>query len=384
MLFYRYRPCSEIAIKELLYNEMYFASPEECNDPFDSKTFYEFCGDQSLWRRVIEFSIGGANGSKLPPEFLQRLSDHLCKKCPITFDQAHTQNLLKDFASGTPNENQLAIFIGLRVQSLLQVYRPSTRYFVSFSTDGNEPLMWSHYSERHRGFCLIFRSIDNCLFQSLHQNKKSISRATKNGLAHSMQFGIPDKFEFVKIDYKQEVKPLDAFLHLPVGIVGEKDKEEAQKIRLEQEALYSQKAMGWAYEREYRLILQPPPPWLFGEHFEYTKQERLFHYQPGQLAGIIYGARMELSEKNRIKELLRERQSWRSYSDGSEVTEFDFFEFDAQLSTNQRHVTNKPTGLLSYKTIEPSDQNFERLYKEWQEGWGHIRFANGSRKIKVE
>ncbi len=53
MLYYRFRTFSELTLKELLYNEMYFASPEECNDPFDSKTFYTFPSDKYRWSKLI-------------------------------------------------------------------------------------------------------------------------------------------------------------------------------------------------------------------------------------------------------------------------------------------------------------------------------------------
>ena len=133
-------------------------------------------------------------------------------------------------------------------------------------------------------------------------------------------------------------------------------------------------------------MLEPPLPWLFSEHFDYTKQERLFHYQPSQLVGIIYGAKMLETEKNRIKELLKERRDWRVYHDNENIIEFSFIEYDAVLSSNQREVEIKPTGLLTYNTIPTSDPNFDRLYKEMLDGWGWERYQNGSgsRKMKVD
>ena len=39
MLYYRYRSGSELSIKELIYDELYFASQAECNDPYEGKIF---------------------------------------------------------------------------------------------------------------------------------------------------------------------------------------------------------------------------------------------------------------------------------------------------------------------------------------------------------
>ena len=37
MLYYRYRSGSELSVKELIYDELYFASRAECNDPYEGK-----------------------------------------------------------------------------------------------------------------------------------------------------------------------------------------------------------------------------------------------------------------------------------------------------------------------------------------------------------
>jgi hypothetical protein len=383
MFYYRYRPYNEVAIKELLYNEIYFSSPEECNDPFDSKTFYEFGADKEMWSKVIRFSVGRAPNAIITDELVAILAEYLCEKSPLTFDEAQKTNLFEDL----PAHSSIIAFVssyGFLIQTLLSVYKPSTRYFVSFSKINSEPLMWSHYADKHKGFCLVFRAINGALNQSSYQKKHQIVRKTKNGIAPSMSHGIPESFQFTKIDYEAEVKPLNAFLHLPVGITGERVKEEAMKIRQEQESHYIQKSKSWEYEAEYRLMLQPPMPWLFGEHFDYSKQERLLHYQPSQLVGIIYGARMEETEKNRIKELLKERRDWRVYPDEEGTKEFSFIEYDAVLSPKQREVLIKPTGLLSYTTMPTTDPNFDRLYNELLDGWGWERHKNGSSKMKVD
>jgi hypothetical protein len=349
-----------------------------------------------MWCKLIKFSLRQSNPvihDKLLPlltknicnePLFSNLTEHICKKCPLTFDDASKINLLEDYPTNDENDKGLVNFVGIRIQDILRIYKPATRYFVSFSKVNSEPLMWSHYADKHKGFCLVFRAISGSLYQSKSQRKSSVVRTTKNGIAPNMTYGIPERFQFTKIDYETEVKPLNAFLHLPVGVTGEKNEKEAKIIRQEQESQYTQKSKSWEYEAEYRLILKPPMPWLFGDHFDYTKQERLFHYQPSQLVGIIYGAKMEMTEKNRLKELLKERREWRTYSVDEKMKEFSFIEYDAALSPNQREVVIKPTGLLSYITMSTSDPDFERLYKELLDGWGWERHKNGSRKMKVD
>lgn len=380
MHYFRYRPYSEISLKELLYSEMYFSSIEECNDPFDSKTFYVFDNDKEKWSKLIKFSVERTNAI-IPDRLLHSLVEHLSQKCPLTFEEALNKNLLEDFITTAPYESSLINFIAKRLQDILEVYKPPTRYFVSFSKVNSELLMWSHYANKHKGFCLVFKAIDGELNLSPNFEKDQIRRQTPNGLAAEMSYALPKKFKFSDIDYKQEVETLNAFLHMPVSVTVEASNEAEQlKITADQQIHYQQKGQNWVYENEARLILPPPPPWLFGGHIDYSKQERLFHYEPSQLAGIIYGARMTVEEKNRVKEVLEERKNLLDRISNYPRTVFRFVEFEARLSTHQRNVDIKPISIMGMPT---TDKDFDRLYNEWLEGIGHLRDGNGSKRIKV-
>ena len=56
MLYYRYRPFSELSLKELMYDELFFASAEECNDPHECWDFLAFPADYDKWRRLLELA----------------------------------------------------------------------------------------------------------------------------------------------------------------------------------------------------------------------------------------------------------------------------------------------------------------------------------------
>ena len=158
MHYFRYRPYSELSLKELLYSEMYFASTEECNDPFDSKTFYSFLGDVNKWSNLITLACKPFLNLLSEP-FIKELSEFICNQCPLTYEEAINKNLLAGFSTNLL-DNTIAISqISIFIQSFLKVYQPDDRYFVSFSRKSDDPLMWSHYANNHRGFCLIFKSI---------------------------------------------------------------------------------------------------------------------------------------------------------------------------------------------------------------------------------
>ena len=46
-----------MALKELLYGEIFFASKDELNDPYDTKSSALFKGDSTVYKRLIEFIL---------------------------------------------------------------------------------------------------------------------------------------------------------------------------------------------------------------------------------------------------------------------------------------------------------------------------------------
>lgn len=364
---------------------MYFCSPEECNDPFDSKTFYSFPNNIEKWANFILFALTPFRQSiSISGEQLKAFTEYLCAKCPLTFDDTMSINLFDDFKTSSQEDKKIKEILSNQIPAISKIYKPSTRYFVSFSKDWKELLMWSHYADKHKGFCLIFKSINKAIKQFGFKKKRQIRRKTPNAFAKEMSYEMPEEFKLIDIEYLGKVNPSDAFLHMPVAVSGEAENDEHRdRIRKEQESHYKQKGESWKYENEARLILSPPPPWLFREHFEYTSQERLFHYDPSHLVGIIYGSRMKEDEKERIREILKERKEWDLYYPNYKRTDFNFVEFNATLSSNERIVNINPISILSYNRILKSDKEFERLYKEWQEGWGIEKDGSTSKRIRV-
>lgn len=196
---------------------------------------------------------------------------------------------------------------------------------------------------------------------------------------------MPDKFEVIDIEYKSKVKQLDAFLYMPVFVSGDVENEkERLKINEKQEVYFKQKGKSWKYEEECRLILSSPFPWLFGEQIEYSNQERLFHYEPSQLVGIVYGARMSPEKCKHIEEILKERKEWYHYQSNYKRIIFNFMEFKSKLSFNQREVEIIPYRLDTVKPIYYGGKDFDRLYNDWITGVGFEREGNSSKRIKVD
>lgn len=166
MFYFRFRPLTELSLKELMYNEMYFASTEECNDPFDSKAFYTFDKDIERWVNYILLAL--SNVVPRPPitgEQLQAYTEFLCEKCPLTFSDLIEEDILSDYPVESVEDKFIIGILRKSIPKIAELYKPSQRYFVSFTKDPEEPLMWAHYANKHYGFCLIFKTINGTIKQ---------------------------------------------------------------------------------------------------------------------------------------------------------------------------------------------------------------------------
>ncbi|MCF6404455.1 DUF2971 domain-containing protein [Chitinophaga filiformis] len=381
MHYYRYRHGSLLSIKELMYNEIYFGSPRECNDPFDSKAFYEFPNDPVRWRRLLDQALT-VQDKDFKKMLLDDLTNHMCSRSPITLEDLSDRPFFNEPPLAGRFQEQTLINMELAVRRFINTYIPPTRYFTCFSKLDSDTLMWAHYANNHRGFCLIFKAIDNKLKQDGQFKKRQIRRSTPKGITQEMTYGMPKEFEFQPIDYRAVVEPLNAFKCLSAFVYGETlSADQIDELRLEQNSHFVQKHHSWHYEKEYRLILPPPPSWLFGGHFEYTPHERLFHYAPNQLVGIIFGARMSDHEKDAITEILSDMLDRRHDKVTYPFISFDFVKFEAKLSASQREIEVQPVEILGFNGMKQGDKDFEQRYTRWKEGWG-LEFSEDGRRCK--
>lgn len=373
MHFYRYRFGSLLSIKEMMYNEIYFGSQKECNDPFDSKAFYQFPDDPIRWKRLLDQALQ-VEDTEFKKFLLEDLTSHLCSLSPVSLEDLVEQPFLDLPELRERFQQQTLQNMEAAIRRFISTYIPPTRYFACFSTVNAETLMWAHYANNHKGFCLIFKSIENKIKQDPNHKKRQIRRKTLKGIAPDMTYQMPADFEFQPIDYKANVEPLNAFQSLSSFVYGkELTEEEANTLRTNQQSHFRQKHHAWHYEKEYRTVLSPPPSWLFGGQQEYTPHERLFRYDPNQLVGIIFGARMPETEKIGIIEIINDMLDRRYDNAVYPFIRFDFITFNAKLSTNQRSIEIHPREILGVSSLKFGEKDFDRRYQEWKDGWGFER-----------
>jgi hypothetical protein len=114
-------------------NEIYFQSPDCFNDPFDSKisTTYKGTEEQRIYRLIELWRKGPAKDEQ--EEGLRSRAVDVVKKCQdVTLIQRSSERSVERL------RKRMGIFC--------------------MTSKRDDILMWSHYADCHRGFCLEFRT----------------------------------------------------------------------------------------------------------------------------------------------------------------------------------------------------------------------------------
>jgi hypothetical protein len=212
-------------------NEVYFQSPDCFNDPFDSKIAYIFEGpaEQRISRLIELWQKGPAKGK--------------------TKDALYSQ--AADCVESGRDVQEVLRTLGRSVE------RSRKRLGIFCMTEEEKNLlMWSHYAESHRGFCL--------------------------GFSTSNHFFGPKRAWPIEEKHYRNDRPCINFI----------DEHYEKKIV---EALIT-KYERWQYEREWRIV-------------DCEKGPGVQEYPPDALIEVILGSRIFPENRNKIMNWCRVRDS---------------------------------------------------------------------------
>lgn len=203
--FYKYRKWKKKQKRILTHNEIYFASIDQFNDPFDCRI----------------------------PIRLDKLSRN--ERLNWVFEMAKRELPDKDEDALWKAAKEVVESPEHKGENLLKKIRKSQNKFIeknvgvfSMTTDCQNIIMWSHYADSHSGFCVglsVLKLLDFC------KNKQK-----KTGC----------KFDRMQVDYAYKYPFIDANL-LRTG------KALTQVL--------ATKSKFWKYEREYRLLIHDVTRW---------------------------------------------------------------------------------------------------------------------------
>lgn len=359
MLYYRFRTMSTLAFKELLYDELYFSYPHELNDPLDGMVTFEFGEDFPKWKRLLDYAWKDIEIDTTP------IAECFAKNSPVslsklTSDDSLLQSLI--IQSIDKRKSNLVPILVHMLKIYLLRFVPTEGCSVSLSKSFDNTLMWSHYTGKHEGYCIIFRSINNEIRQCQKRTKKSIA------VGAYLAIGMPENFKIRDINYKYSRGSIDTFSLYPWGVYGRVFTDE-ERIQYHENRpdVYLTKSICWEYEKESRLYIPPASVMISKTHL--SSIDRIFHYDSSQIAGVIYGMRMTEDNKKLIRDILLRKSSERSISPRDDAYLFDIATFEAHFDDNKHNISIIPTEIFADgRVIDKSDPKFDEKLVSWTSG----------------
>lgn len=196
---YKYRPLSEFLFKELYYQELYFASYSELNDPLDLSARIEFTSED---KEAIEYLIWFIFKTQLDFKELQNSNEDIKKLLKFNKDEKANQklideiyntvnialktkekiwtyniiNIINDSIEKTKTD---IVFDSAKFKSELELITNKflkNSYVTCFSETNNDFLMWSHYASKHSGICLEFNIENGSTFPYEIKRKRELDK----------------------------------------------------------------------------------------------------------------------------------------------------------------------------------------------------------------
>lgn len=326
-ILYKYRPLTDFLFKELYYQELYFASYSELNDPLDLSARIEFTAkelrqiDTLLWflfkttiildedqlndakrlnnKKLIEFNRNDKERGIYQSLLFNKLSQ--LKQEFISIDDL--EMVLVSTANNIPFELDLGSFKS-ELKRLANKFLENS-HATCFSEKNNDFLMWSHYASKHSGICLEFTLENTGLFPYKKTARRGYNK--EEYLQRISNWTIDETIfweRIKKVRYQDKQPHINFFDFSPV-FINEHDcdliglsKSWTHQFAYELEAVFSTKTSPWAYENEWRAIKIN-----FGDKKQ--PEERINHYPVECLTGIYFGIRTPEDVKKRIYKILK-------------------------------------------------------------------------------
>lgn len=138
---YKYYKFNKYTERIFSHNEIYFSSPNDFNDPFDSKPHLTYDGTK------------------------QERKHFLCEQYQKRYPDRSKEEILADVKREITAKGKENIVLEEAIEKARDLLRKKLGA-CCFTTIRNDILMWAHYAKQHSGFCLEF-NVNNDFFRPL-------------------------------------------------------------------------------------------------------------------------------------------------------------------------------------------------------------------------
>ena len=251
---YKFREVNTNSLASLANAELWFSSKEDFNDPFEGMLAL----DETL--DTEDFNLGKANikwSMDIDPSDQKFIE--LCEKLsidPVT----------------TTEETLMAKGLSSDLQVLIKLLHQSKLLCLSQKDSNVDPiyenLMWSHYAQGLRGFCLVFNN---------------------DSLQHDINDSCPSGMRAIKIKYQDVPDKLSLKDYLRSDMwIRQKDQNYIQKVT----ETVATKSRAWSYENEVRLMALDP-------------DISVYPYSVSTLEEVVFGEKMPNQHKQLLLSILK-------------------------------------------------------------------------------
>ncbi|WP_168195940.1 DUF2971 domain-containing protein [Nissabacter sp. SGAir0207] len=227
---YKYKSFSVDSLDLLVSDNLYFSDPTKFNDPLDcNPSLRDDINNVSKLNRILHTLVKDNHEKELG-----KAAAKIKYKGPKTLEkieklsEIEAKNLINEISVDVSlfGDDHCESITYLIKEYLMSNYAVGV---LSLSENYNCPLMWSHYADQHKGFCIGYEILED-RSAVIHPVDYSGNRFITTSQVYDMLFGISNS---IKKTAKEEIKKV----------------------------ILLNKARPWEYEKEYRVIgeqgLQP-------------------------------------------------------------------------------------------------------------------------------
>jgi len=356
---YRYRPLSDFLYKELFYQELYFASYQELNDPLDLSARIEFTPKSEnsigyliwfIFKTTLSLSENPTPQEIANNRLLIQFNENQDARTRFkkeVFQQIMTSKKVVDFVTYEQLEKsiskvlkQLEIKVEINYQQLKNKLSDLANKFLKnshvtcFSETNDNLLMWSHYASKHMGICMEFSLEHHGFFpyEMKGSRKADPTQYRQQMSKHNVQHYT--FWEQIKKVTYQADQPFVNFFEFSQVFENEFDcdliglsKGRWHGYAEELEKLFARKTSPWHYENEWRAV---------SINFENKQhpEERIRYYPIECLSSIFFGLKTPEHVKERIYNIYKQKNANISFFDGI-ISEGNNLEFTEWVSKDE-------------------------------------------------
>jgi hypothetical protein len=216
--------------------------------------------------------------------------------------------ILNAWGFGDPDDQLVVELYGEYSESLEEA-EPFIGYFIDnarigcFSSRDTNLLMWAHYADGLRGFCIEFdrdliisEGIDARVYQVLYADTPSVIDASLMAVLYDQRDYNNDAYFDVSTRAKYEGRDASGEL----SMYDDGFKEASDRLREIYQKMLATKPLSWSYEEEWRIIDFAKRTSLSGV---------LMEYPVGAIKSVVIGEKMSPEDQEAIKALVKKKNT---------------------------------------------------------------------------